>query len=121
MSLPGKSMLISMGIFIGLIFAGINICLANYNSLVVPDPPLKLFEWRVTGEGVEINLLGDEHKLQLPPGFGDRCGTLFQTFRGEMTKWLDDARQRVREWVKSPPGAAREQNRAGVSGIKFQP
>ncbi|MBF7082597.1 hypothetical protein IT084_06340 [Desulfallas sp. Bu1-1] len=106
MSLPGRSMLVSMGIYIGLIFVGINICLTHYNRLVAPDPPLRLFEWRVEGEKVEISLLGDSHTLQvhrdLPANLEERFGELLQIGQGEAFRWLDYVRQKAREMENRP-------------------
>jgi len=64
MQIPGKTMLASLGIFIGVIFFGAHIIVFNYNHAVAPDKPLVLMDWQVQEDSLKITLLGDT--VQLP-------------------------------------------------------
>lgn len=68
MDTPKKSMLISLGIFIGLIFFCINISLINFNRLVAPDHMLNLIDFNVQGEKVTICLLGETLEFSMDQG-----------------------------------------------------
>lgn len=59
MQTPSKLMLVVLGLCIGLTFFGINIAVANFNRLVVPEQPLALLDWRRVGDELEITLLGE--------------------------------------------------------------
>ena len=65
MSIPGKAVLVSMGVFWGVILFGVNVSLTHFNRLVEPEQPLYLLEWRVEKNDLEINLLGESYHLVL--------------------------------------------------------
>ncbi|SFQ99718.1 hypothetical protein SAMN05660706_104160 [Desulfoscipio geothermicus DSM 3669] len=94
-------MLVSLGIFIGLIFFGVNMSLMNFNRVVAPEHPLCLVDWQA-GEGmVEILLLGESLRLplddDLPREARERACYLLRQGRIEAAEWLDLLRQKARE------------------------
>mgnify|MGYP000002916786 CR=1 FL=1 len=76
METPSRAMLVSLGLFIGIVFFCINISLLNYNHTVAPDEHLCLADWRLKGQELEINLVGETVRLPLP---GEAA---------EMEKWV---------------------------------
>jgi hypothetical protein len=106
MGIPGKPMLVSLGIFIGLIFFGVNISLINFNRLVAPEHPLCLVDWQIGEERVEILLLGEPLRLPLDGDLfrdaGERACYLLRQGRIEAAKWLDLLRQKACEMKNRP-------------------
>jgi hypothetical protein len=83
MQMTSKSMLIILGICMGLIFYGINVSLINFNRLVAPEQPLALLNWLREGEELKINLMGETIRLSLDNACPDYTRTV--------STWLDSA------------------------------
>ena len=86
MSIPGKAVLVSMGVFWGVIMFGVNVSLTHFNRLVEPERPLHLLEWRVDKNELEIQLLGESYHLVLSE---DSYGQLRHRY-GEMGRAVVD-------------------------------
>ena len=63
MQTPGKTMLVTLGIFIGVIIFGAHVIVENYNQAVAPVKPLVLMDWQVREDNLQVTLLGDTLRL----------------------------------------------------------
>ncbi|WP_347490568.1 hypothetical protein [Desulfoscipio sp. XC116] len=112
MQIPSKSLLVSLGICIGLVFFGANIALTNYNRLVAPEEPLTLLNWRTAGEELEVCLLGENLSLSLdgcnwPDSdelyqMFEQAGALYRIGRDEINRRLAPVQQKIRESIDWP-------------------
>ncbi len=112
MQITSKSMLVIMGICIGLIFFGINTALINFNRLVIPEQPLVLLNCHTAGDELEINIMGETLRLSLdsstwlnsawPQKLGEQAGELYSISRDEINHCLAPVQQRVWEAINRP-------------------
>ncbi|KAF1084100.1 hypothetical protein SPSYN_02752 [Sporotomaculum syntrophicum] len=107
MQKTSKSMLVMMGICIGMVFFNLNIALNNFNRLVSPEQPLTLLNWRTAEDKLEISLLGETLLISLDSStwltnawcqkVGEQAGELFSFGREVITHRLDPVQQKTRE------------------------
>ncbi len=106
MQTTSKSMLVMMGICIGMIFFSLNIALNNFNRLVDPEQPLTLLNWRTAEDELEISLLGETLLISLDSStwlinacqkVGEQAGELFSIDREEILHRLAPVQQKARE------------------------
>jgi len=112
MQLTIKSMLVIMGICIGLIFSGINIALINFNRLVIPEQPLALINWRTAGDELEISIMGETLRLSLdsstwlnsawPQKPVEQAGELYSISRDKINHCLAPVQRKVWEAIDRP-------------------
>ncbi len=106
MQLTIKSMLVIMGICIGLIFSGINIALINFNRLVIPEQPLALINWRTAGDELEISIMGETLRLSLDSSTWlkpvEQAGELYSISRDKINHCLAPVQRKVWEAIDRP-------------------
>lgn len=121
MQTPSKSMLVVLGLCIGLIFFCINIAVINFNRLVVPEQPLALLDWRRVEDELVITLLGETLYLSLdnpwpvdilPKGVWpdsaelkkiiEQAGELYRDSLDEVSRRLIPVQYKVREVMDWP-------------------
>lgn len=90
---PGKTMLASLGIFIGIIIFGAHVIVENYNQAVAPDKPLVLMDWRIEQDSLRVTLLGDTLEV---PFKGARIREIWQTTRVEIEHELNEIEQKIK-------------------------
>ncbi|SFH12991.1 hypothetical protein SAMN05660649_03992 [Desulfotomaculum arcticum] len=93
MHTPGKTMLASLGIFIGIIIFGAHVIVENYNQTVAPDKPLVLMDLRLEQDNLQVTLLGDTLEL---PFKSIRVREIWPTTRVEIEHLVDIIEQRLK-------------------------
>lgn len=100
----GKVMLVSTGVFLGMVFLGINISLFHFNRLVEPRNPVYLLDWRVDNNSLEIYLLGErfffslDNKMRFPGGVGERASNMVNRAREEAQENLAAIKSKLEKW-----------------------
>lgn len=103
-----KSMLVIIGICIGMIFFSLNTALTNFNRLVGPEQPLTLLNWRTAGDELEISFLGETLRISLDSStcwlnnawwqeIGEQASKIFSIGWEEILRRLTQVQQKVRE------------------------
>lgn len=93
MQTPGKTKLVTLGIFVGIIIFGAQVVVVNYNQAVAPVKSLALMDWQVREDKLQVNLLGDTLQVPLDEKWYREA---WQTSRTKIEDQLEQIGQRLK-------------------------